>query len=375
MDFSRPISFNRNPITSNRKLRNFGYRVIMSLGVPIVFSLIAIILAYSANNTLFISASGGMGTVKNIMSFVNSIVMTLVAALALNSNLNSGRMDFSLGATGILAALLASFIVPGLRSVNEIFLFLFLTIIFGMVLGLINSMVFIFLKLPPIVMSLGMCLVFEGIAKIFLILDPTSASSGSKTILYNDLTSNFFLEPIIIFPILAVVMVIMSAMFCYTKFGYNKNALVYDQKISVDTGINEITNCIVCFVMAGALIGLYQVLDICGQSQIQIKTDLGSSTTVFRNFLPIFIGGILAKYSNQIVGLTLAVFSTTILTTGMDAATSIGFTADIQSLLNGLMVFAVLVYMVDKQRFKNWLTMQRYIFKEKRLYPNGKEEE
>ena len=54
MDFSRPISFNRNPITSNRKLRNFGYRVIMSLGVPIVFSLIAIILAYSANNTLFI---------------------------------------------------------------------------------------------------------------------------------------------------------------------------------------------------------------------------------------------------------------------------------------------------------------------------------
>ena len=78
------------------------------------------------NNTLFISASGGLGTVKNIMSFVNSIVMTLVAALALNSNLNSGRMDFSLGATGILAALLASFIVPGLRSVNEIFLFLFL---------------------------------------------------------------------------------------------------------------------------------------------------------------------------------------------------------------------------------------------------------
>lgn len=373
MTYSKPIEFNRNPITSNRKLRNFGYKVIMSLGVPIVFSVIALILAYSANNTLFISPMGGLATTKNIMAFVNTIVMTLVAALALNSNLNSGRMDFSLGATGILAALLASEIVPGLQTTSQILQFLGLTILFGGILGLINSFIFIFLKLPPIVMSLGMCLVFEGIAKIILINDG-SGSTGSKVIASSELTSNFFLEPVVIIPILVIVMIIMSFMFCYTKFGYNKNALVYDQKISVDTGINEVTNCIVCFVMAGMLIGLYQVLDLTGLSQLTIKTDLGSSSTVFKNFLPIFIGGIIAKYSNQIVGLTLAVFSTTILALGMDSASQIGFTADIQSLINGFMVFGVLVYMVDKDRFKNWVTMQKYVHKERKLNPKMKEE-
>ena len=95
--------------------------------------------------------------------------------------------------------------------------------------------------------------------------------------------------------------------------------------------------------------------------------DLGSSTTVFKNFLPIFIGGILAKYSNQIVGLLLAVISTTLLTTGMDAATSIGFTADVQSLITGFSVFAVLVYMVDKQRFLEWVKKVRYVCTQKRL--------
>ena len=367
MNYVKPVEFNRNPITSSRKLRSFGRRLFFSLGVPVAFSLIALILASAAGNTLFISPTGGLGTVKNIMVFVKTLTLTLVAALALNSNLNSGRMDFSLGATGILGSLFASLIVSDIASVSNIVIFLLLSIVFSSILGFIHSIVFIALKLPPIVTSLGMCLVYEGIAKIIV------GSNNSKVLTSSSITSNFFLEPIVIIPILAIVMLIMSFMFCYTKFGYNKNALVYDQKISVDTGIKEIRNCICCFILAGALIGLYQVIDVTGQSQIAIKTDLGSSSTVFRNFLPIFIGGILAKYSNQIVGLTLAVFSTTMLTQGMDAATQIGFSADIQSLITGFMVFGGLVYMVDKNRFINWVKMRKYLLKERYLNPKRKE--
>ena len=206
-----------------------------------------------------------------------------------------------------------------------------------------------------------MCLVFEGITKVI------AGGNNQVVIPSSDITSNFFLEPIIIIPILLVIIAVMSLIFCYSRFGYNKNALVYDQKISVETGIKEVRNCIGCFIMAGALIGLYSVIDLTGQSMIAVKTDLGSSSTVFKNFLPIFIGGIIAKYSNQIVGLTLAIFSTTMLTTGMDAASNIGFTADIQSLITGFGVFAVLVYMVDKDRFINWVKNQMYLRKLKRL--------
>ena len=369
MRYDRPIQFNRNPITSSRPLRKLGRNLFWSLGVPVVLTLIALILSGIAQQNMFIvegleaGSVDFLGTTKNIMSFVKTMTLTLLAALALNSNLNSGRMDFSLGATGILASLLAFQIVPSLATIQDIVLFTLLTMVFGMVLGLIHSFIFIILKLPPIVTSLGMCLIYEGIAKVI------AGSNNQVVIKSSAITSNFFLEPIIIIPILILVMLIMSFAFCYTKFGYDKNALVYDQKISVDTGIKEIRNCIVCYILAGALIGLYQTIDLTGQSMIQIKTDLGSSSTVFKNFLPIFIGGIIAKYNNQIVGLTLAVFSTSMLTLGMDAATSIGFTADVQSLINGFSVFAVLVYMVDKMRFINWVKMKRYLAKEKYLNP------
>lgn len=367
MRYDRPIQFNRNPITSSRPLRKLGRNLFWSLGVPVVLTLIALILSSVAQQKMFIvegfeaGTIDALGTTKNIMSFIKTMTLTLLAALALNSNLNSGRMDFSLGSTGILASLLAFQIVPSLATIQEIFLFTLLTMVFGMILGLIHSFIFIILKLPPVVTSLGMCLVYEGIAKVI------AGGNNQIVIPSSSITSNLFLEPIIIIPILIIIVAVMSVAFCYSKFGYNKNALVYDQKISVDTGIKEVANCVICFVMAGALIGLYQAIDLTGQSMISVKTDLGSSGTVFKNFLPIFIGSIIAAYSNQIVGLTLAIFSTTMLTTGMDAASEIGFSADIISLINGFSVFAVLVYKVDKFRFINWVKKQLYLRKLKRL--------
>ena len=192
------------------------------------------------------------------MVFIKTMVLTLVAALALNTNLNSGRMDFALGATGILGTaniyLLDAIdkiikmrnegkrdFVSGIDTIGNIFSFLFLTMIFSALLGLIHGIIFIILRLPPIVTSLGMCLVFEGIARVI------AGSKGQINLASSQITSNFFLEPIIIIPILIIIMIVMSWAFCYTKFGYDKLALVYDQKISVDTGIKEVKNCIVCY--------------------------------------------------------------------------------------------------------------------------------
>lgn len=370
MTYTEKAKFNRNIITSSRPLRKFGRNLFFSLALPIIFGLIAVILSSIAHETLFVKPGDSASTLKNIMLFVKSVTLTIVAALALNSNLNSGRMDFSLGATGILAALLASEILGGdISTINNIVAFLLLTILIGMILGFINSLVFIFLKLPPIVMSLGMCLVFEGIAKIIV------GGNNSKKLIDSEITGNFFIEPVVIIPILAIVVIFMSLAFCYSQYGYNKNALVYDQKISVDTGIKEVRNCIACFIIAGGLIGLYQVIDTCSLSNVSVKVDLGSSSTVFKNFLPIFIGGILAKYSNQIIGLLLAVISTTLLSTGMDAANMIGFSADVQSLITGFSVFAVLVYMVDKQRFVDWVKKVKYVITQKRLGRDTSEEE
>lgn len=360
MKYQEPITFNSKSIIHNRNVQRKSKKVFWSLLCPVTMIIIAIIMSNASGTSLFLIGSAS-DVFSNIMIMARTAVMTLIAALALNTNLNSGRMDFSLGATGILACLFASLIVPGVDTISHIFEFLFLSILFGMILGFIHSLILIFTKLPPIVISLGMCLVYEGIAKVVAV---ANGSSGTVNLQMGSHTTSFFQEPIILVPLLIIVCVVMAAALCYTRFGYNKLALVYDQKISVETGINEISHCIVSFIIAGALIAIYQVMSSCGTSSISIEVNLASSGTVFKNFLPIFIGGILAKYSNQIVGLLLAVIGTTLLYSyGFDNA----LTSTVSSLINGFSVFAVLVYMVDKNRFLNWCKMKKYVWKEKRL--------
>ncbi len=372
MTYDKPITYNSNPITGNRKLKRFGKNLFWSLCCPVVFLAIAIILSYASGTGFFIISTSPFDNLANGLIMLRTLTMTLIAALALNTNLNSGRMDFSLGATGVLACLFASLIIPGVDTPAHIFAFLFLSILFGMILGFIHSIVLILTKLSPIVISLGMCLIYEGISKVVAV---ATGSTGNVNLVSGSHTSSFFQEPIILIPLLAIICVIMAAALCYTRFGYNKLALVYNQKISVDTGINEISHCIASFIIAGGLIAIYQVMTSCGTASITINVNLASSGSVFKNFLPIFIGGILARYSNQIVGLLLGVFATTVLYNyGFDNASVIGLSATISSLLNGFSVFAVLVYMVDKNRFMNWLKMRSYLRKERRLNPKPAKE-
>ena len=359
MKYTNPIKFN-NSLLNNPKSKRLGTKLFWSLFCPTLMIIIACIISRANGVGLFIIGDS-FDNLSNIMIMGRTILMTLIAALALNTNLNSGRMDFSLGATGILACLFASLIVPGVDTVSNIFYFLILSVLFGMILGFIHSIVLILTKIPPIVISLGMCLIYEGIAKV---VASATGSTGTVNLAMGPHTTSFFQEPIILIPLLIIVCIIMASALCYTRYGYNKLALVYNQKICVDTGINEISHCIVSFIIAGALIAVYQVMGSCGTASITINVNLASSGTVFKNFLPIFIGGILAKYSNQIVGLLLAVVGTTLLYQyGFDNA----LTATVSSLINGFSVFAVLVYMVDKYKFLNWLKMKRYLRREKRL--------
>lgn len=340
----------------NRKIRKLGKNIVMTLLWPVICLIIAFVLAGMSGKQLF-------ATTVSYHTFFRGVLMVFIAMWALNTNLNSGRIDFSLGATGILASLVSLNIMKGsVATTNELIQFMLLTMLIAMIIGLISGLVYIALKLPPVVTSLGLCLVYEGAAKII--------AGDNNTVSFTNissLTGKFALDPVNIAAMLAAVLVGVSLLIDYSKFGYDKSALVWNQKIAVDTGIKEIVNCIVCFLVAGLLIGLYQFLESTQLGNVGVKVDLGSSSTIFKNFLPIFIGGLLAKYSNQLIGSLSAAFATQLLLLGMDKANVIGISANIQSLITGFMVFAVLVYMVDKHAFIGWVKMKRYLFKQKRL--------
>ncbi len=355
MNYTYAKQINETTKAPNRKLQKLGKNLGMSVAWPIICLIIALLLASAAGKPLF-------ATEVSIRSFFRGLLMVLIAMWALNTNLNSGRMDFSLGATGILAAVCAvSVMGNSVTTVSDIMQYMMLCMAFGVVFGIIGGIVFVILRLPPVVTTLGMCLVYEGIAKIIVGNNSTYDFTSSPV------TGQFVTRPEVLISLTLAILVVMSLIICYSRFGYNKNALVYDQKISVETGIKEIPSCLFCYALAGLLIGLYQFINTAQLGNVTVNVDLGSSTTVFKNFLPIFIGGLLAKYSNQLIGSFMAALGTQFLLLGMDRASSLGFSSSIQTLITSFMVFLVLVYMVDKNAFIGWVKMRMYLRKQKHL--------
>ncbi len=354
-DFNHAKHISETDKAPNRKLKKIGKNVLMSILWPVICLIIAEILSAVSGRPLF-------ATSVAYRSFFRGLLMVLVAMWALNTNLNSGRMDFSLGSTGILASVLAIVTMgDSVTSIGNIIAYMALCMVYGTILGFLGGVIFIILKLPAVVTSLGMCLVYEGLAKIIV------GNNSTHNFVSSAVTGQFVTQPHVLIIMILAVLIIMSLIICYSRFGYNKNALIYDQKISVETGIKEIPSCLFCYALAGLLIGLYQFINTAQLGNISVSVNLASSTTVFKNFLPIFIGGLLAKYSNQLVGSFMAALATQLLAQGMDRANAIGFSSNVQTLITSFMVFAVLVYMVDKYAVIGWVKMRMYLYKQKRL--------
>ena len=114
-----------------------------------------------------ICMANGRTMIVNMVSFDNFMVYTaivMITTIALSVNLNSGRFDFSLGSMAILSSVLGAKISYGILGggSGSALLMLILTIIFGMLLGLLSGLLYIALRLPPIITSLGVTLIYEA---------------------------------------------------------------------------------------------------------------------------------------------------------------------------------------------------------------------
>ena len=207
-----------------------------------------------------ICLSKGRTMIANITSFDNFIVyvaIVMITTIALSINLNSGRFDFSLGSMSILSSVLGAKItysVLGGGNYSALMMFV-LTVVFGMLLGLISGLLYVALHLPPIITSLGVTLIYEGV--LFTITEGRYVMKEVQNASMTAFTGNWIYAAIII----AIVLVLSIGIFDYTKFGYDYNALKNGQKVSVNTGIKEIPNAIGCYVICGGLMGIVGFLN------------------------------------------------------------------------------------------------------------------
>ena len=316
-------------------------RVIGTLAIPCIVAAVLLILC----------AIGGRSMIANRTSFnyfVQYTAIVMITTMALSVNLNSGRFDFSLGSMAVLSSVLAAkttvLITKG--GAGSAVVMLALCILFGAVLGLASGALYVSLKIPPIIISLGVTLIFEGIT--FTVTSGKYVMDEVRNPSMTAFAGNWYYPAILI----AATLALMIFLFDHTRFGYEYKALQSGQKVAVNTGIREIPNALFCYVICGALMGVVGFLSAARSSNINGGSlNFGSIGIMFTAFLPMFIGGYIGRFSNDKFGYLLAALCMSMLNSTF-AAFSNEISASMQSIINAVLLVLFLIYLNNEGLLK-----------------------
>jgi ribose transport system permease protein len=348
ISYADSIAREPNPLKPKWVRKGSGF--LIALAVPALFLLIAYIFASVSHNALFPNQSLIMSNV------VFQSILMFVMVLGLAINLRSGRIDFSLGSISALASILAYFTTPAGKT--GVLLMIPMSVLYGLILGLLSGLAYVLIKLPPLVVSLGVCMICESITVVI--------TQGNGYILIKKYSS--FLTVIQTNPwvyLIPFFLVILFSLFFSgsSRFNLAKNALKSDQAVSVNAGINEKRNALGCYMISGALMGLYGVFYVFLAGSLRSESNLSSVTRVF-NFLPLILGDICGAFSTDLFGLALGSVATTLLTYGFGRST---FSVTAQSVTPPLLMFFLLILLMDGRSFLAWAKKLNWRAKEKKI--------
>ncbi len=319
-----------------------------TLAIPVMAAAVLLILCAASGKTMIANRTG-----FNYFMLYTAIVM--ITTMALSINLNSGRFDFSLGAMAVLSAVISakiSYAVLG-GGAGSAVLMLCISIAAGALLGLASGGLYVLLGIPPIITSLGVTLIFEGIT--FTLTGGKYVMAEVRNASMTAFAGNWY------YPLLIILLVLglMVYLFDHTRFGYDYKALQSGQKVAVNTGIREVPNALWCYLICGALMGIVGFLNTVRGSNINGGSlNFGSIGIMFTAFLPMFIGSYIGRFSNDKLGYLMAAVCMSMLNSTF-AAFSNEISASAQSIINAVLLVVFLIYLNNEGLLKKIVSRRK----------------
>ena len=321
-----------------KKSLRFAKNFLITIAAPVLVYLFFFIL------TRLVNPSSTFGVGSDMRTILYNMVYSGFIALAVSYNLTSGRFDFSVCSVLILSLIAGGNVAKELTNhvpaaIAPVVLVLCIVLV-GLVCGLVSGLIYITLKLPPMVTSLGVAMIFEAIG--FSI----NNANGIKLLGRFDLL--IWAQPKYSLLLLGIALVILIYLLNFTKFGYDCRSLQTGQKNAVEVGVNEKLNSVVCYIIAGGLMACAGVLYLSQYGYIAPQTGLSSSSFIMSAFLPMFIGQALAPYSDRNIGTIAGAFCQACLSSGLVA---LGFSSSMKTVMDGAVVLLFLIYTSNSYKF------------------------
>ncbi len=310
-----------------------GKKLLGTATIPVIVFFICLLISKAQGISLFDSQ-------LSWTTFIRSIANVVLVTFALSINLNSGRFDFSIGSISLLSSVLSA--QAAVKWSLSPVVMLLLSVFIGALLGLLSGLVYVSTKLPPIIVSLAVALFYEGLS--FTITGGHGVSFANNASLLSFANIPNYLI------IIAISLIFMIVVFDHTKFGYEYKALLSGQKVAVNTGINEVKNALICYTIAGMLMGAQGFISATNNGSITMSLNFGSISPMFMAFLPMFVGGFIGRFSNDKLGYLLGALSMALISL---VYVRLNVASSTQQIVSALLMVSFLIYLNNEGKLKS----------------------
>lgn len=275
------------------------------------------------------------GSAKNMLSYFEASLMASVGAVGFYFVMVMGMFDFSIGANIMLSAIVGCVFSNrfGLGYVGLIIG----AIVTGALVGLFNGVFYAKLRIPSMIVTTGLALIYESVANYI--------AGGVEQTLPSDLRAFGQMPGNLILAVMAFI--VAYILLNYTKVGTYTYAIGSNEFVAKNMGINVNFYKVLVFVISGAFLGIMAVLTISYGSSMVAVTGMASMS---RNFVPTmgcFFGLAFKKYGMPLPAIIIGEFVINIIFFGFIA---LGAPTAIQDVITGfaLLIIVTLTTKVEK---------------------------
>ena len=266
------------------------------------------------------------GDPEKMISYFQTAIIYAVGGCGLYFICVMGLFDFSIGAMMILAELAAIAFVPQLGFISV----LFVPIVVGLILGLCNGIAYVTMRIPSIIVTTGLSLLYEAISVWVANINGTRLDSAYS------LFGSYPYNLIVAFAAFLLCGFILK----YTKVGTYTNAIGANERVAKNMGVNVDKYKALAFTLCGLFVGIMSILYLGYGTAQTPQTGMLSQALNFKPLMGTFFGLAFKKYGHPIVSIIIGEFIVAMIFSGFVA---LGMPTTINNVVTGAVLLIIVV--------------------------------
>lgn len=293
------------------------------IGVLLVITLIVWVVFFALTSVI---NPGSFGQPDKMLTYLQRGLIYSVGACGFYFVVVQGLFDFSIGSMIILSELMSIAFIPRLGWVSVVVV----PILTGMALGLINGLVFRTLRIPSMIVTTGMSLIFEALSVV--VADINGTRLPAQYSIFGSYPWN------LIFALACFC--IVGFIIKYTRIGTYSSAIGSNELVAKNMGVSVNRYKVMALMLSGTFCGAMAVLYLGYGTAQTPQTGMLSQALNFLPLMGVFFGIAFRRYGHPIVAIVIGEFMVSMMLAGFIA---IGVSTTVNQIVTGLTVLVILM--------------------------------